>query len=177
MDQITVLEDPVLKFRLSRKDLYSIVRITAARRPLRKVAVPALAGFVFLGHSLDGRYIEGLVWGAGVAALYWGLSNLMYLLNVYGSSNESFLVPQEITLHEDKMVVTSEHSTEEFTRPDQMDVKSAAKHLVIDMGKNSLVFLKRSFEVPGDFQVLKDWLMSGTPGNGDTETRRHGENS
>jgi len=167
VDQVQGTGGTGLRFQLSRKDLYRIVRINASRRPLRKVAVPALAGLVFLGHALDGKYVDGLLWGAGVAALYWGLSNLMYILNVYASGNESFFVPQEITLHDDRMVVTSENSTEEFHRPDPGDVKTAENHLAIAMGRNSLVFLKRSFESPEDYQILKEWLKNppSVPGN------------
>jgi hypothetical protein len=174
---VPALNNTVLKFQLSRRDLYGIVRINAARRVFRKVAVPLLSGFVFLGHSLDGEYLEGLVWAVGVAVLYWGASNIMYILNVYGAANETLLVPQEITLHEDRMVVNSEHSTEDFARPDPADVKAGDRHLVITMDSGSLVFLKRSFKTPGDFQVLKDWMISGPSGREDTETRRHGEKS
>jgi hypothetical protein len=150
-----------LEFQLSKKDLFGIVRISAARRPLRKVAVPVLAGLVFLGHSLDGDYLEGLLWAVGVAVLYWGLSNLMYILNVYGAANDSFLAPQQIILQEDQMVVTSEHSAEEFARPDPSEVKTAEKYLVIGAGKSSLVFLKRSFKKPEDYETLKNWLKTG----------------
>ena len=82
------------------------------------------------------------------------------------SPNESLLVPQEITLSEDRMVVTSEHSTEEFPRPDPAEVTAGDKHLVVDRGKNRLVFLKSSFEGPEDFQVLKDWLKNPHQGPG-----------
>lgn len=166
MAHVPVKNSPNLKFQLSRKDLYSIVRINARRRTFRKVAVPTLAGLVFLGHSLDGKYMEGLVWALGVAALYWGLSNLMFILNVYASANESFLVPQEITLHDDRMVVASEHSTEEFTRPDPAEVKVGDRYIVIPMGRSSLVFLKNSFEKPKDFEILRDWLKNTHSGPG-----------
>jgi hypothetical protein len=166
---VDAVHDPrgtVLKFRLSKKDLYDIVRVNASRRPFRKVAAPALAGLVLLGHSLDGNYVKGVVWAAAVAALYWGVSHSMYLLHVYGSPNESLLVPQEITLSEDRMVVTSEHSNEEFPRPDPAEVTAGDKHLVVDKGNNRLVFLKSSFEGPEDFQVLKDWLKNPHQGPG-----------
>ncbi len=150
-----------LEFQLSRKDLYAIVRLKAAQRTFRKVAVPALAGLVFLGHSLDGRYVEGLLWAAGVVAAYWGVSNLMYILNVYGAANESLLVPQEITLHEDRLVITSEQSREEFARPDPSEVKTGGRYLVVETFKCSLVFLKRSFKKPEDYETLMNWLKTG----------------
>lgn len=150
-----------LHFALSRRNLYDIIRITAAQRPFRRVALPALAGFVFLGHAVDGNYVKGLVWAVTVGALYWGVSQLMFWLNVYGPANETLLVPQEITLHDDRMVVSSEHGEEEFERPLPSDVKAGDKHLILTTETGKLVFLKRSFEAPEDFQTLKNWLKSG----------------
>ncbi len=147
-----------LTFQLSRRDLYDIIRITAAQRPFRRVALPALAGFVFLGHAIDGNYGKGLVWAVTVGALYWGVSQFMFWLNVYGVGNETLLAPQEMELQDDLMVVTSEHSREEFLKPDTLDVKTTDEHLVITTITGKLVFLKRSFEDPEDFQTLKDWL-------------------
>lgn len=161
MAPVSVADGTRIKFQLSRKDLYAIVRLKAAQRTFRRVAVPALAGFVFLGHSMDGRYVEGLLWAAGVAVAYWGVSNLMYILHVYGAANESLLVPQEIDLHEDRLVITSEHSREEFTRPYPSEVKAAEKYVVIGTGKSSLVFLKRSFKKPEDYETLMNWLKTG----------------
>jgi hypothetical protein len=151
-----------LKFQLSKKDLYNIVRVNASTRPFRKIAAPALAGFVFLGHSIDGQYLRGLVWAVAVVALYWGVSQLMFLLHVYGAANETFLVPQEIALHPDRMVVSSEHSTEEFPRPKPSDVKAAEKHLLIATDRTNLVFVKRSFGRPEDYGVLTAWLRGGS---------------
>jgi hypothetical protein len=39
-----------------------------------------------------------------------------------------------------------------------LDVKTTDEHLVITTITGKLVFLKRSFEDPEDFQTLKDWL-------------------
>ena len=164
--------DPLtIRFALSRRDLYEIIRITAAQRPFRRVAMPALAVFVFLGHAIDGNYGKGAIWAVMVAALYWGISQFMYLINVYGASNETLLVPQVIELQDDSMVVTSEHSREEFLKPEPSDVKVYADYLVITMATGKLVFLKKSFEVPGDYAALKNWLTSGAPGRADGVTR------
>ena len=161
MDTVPVGSSANLKFQLRKRDLYDIVRVNASSRPFRKVAAPALAGFVFLGHSIDGQYVKGLVWAAAVVALYWGISQLMFLLNVYGASNESFLVPQEIQLFTDRMVVSSEHSVEEFQRPKPSEVKLTDKHLVIPTDKTNLVFVKRSFQRTEDFRALTAWLRGG----------------
>jgi len=158
VDTVAAKVPSKLRFQLSRRDLFDIIRITAAQRPLRRVALPALAGFVFLGHAVDGNYGKGLVWAFTVAALYWGVSHLMFLLNVYGAANESLLAAQEIELQDDQMVVTSEHSTEKFLKPDVPDVKIAGSHLEITTDTGKLVFLERSFEDPQDYQTLKNWL-------------------
>ena len=147
-----------LIFQLSRKDLYEIIRITAAQRPFRRVAMPGLAGFVFLGHAIDGNYDKGIVWAVLMGGLYWGISHGMFWLNVYGAANESLLAPQEIELQDDQMVVTSEHSTEKFLKPDTSDVKISDEHVVITTSTGKLVFLERSFDDPGDFRILKEWL-------------------
>jgi len=84
----------------------------------------------------------------------------MFLLNVYGAGNDSLLVPQEIELQDDQLVVTSEHSTEKFLRPDPSEVKTTGKYVVITTTTGKLVFLERSFDVPEDFQILKNWLKS-----------------
>ena len=107
-----------LGFALSRKDLFDIIRITASQRPFRRIAMPALAGFVFLGHAIDGNYDKGVAWAIIVGFLYWSVSHIMFWLNVYGAGNETLLAPQEIELLDDMMVVTSEHSTEKFLKPD-----------------------------------------------------------
>jgi hypothetical protein len=93
----------------------------------------------------------------------------MYWLHVYGAGNETLMAPQEIELLGDMMVVTSEHSEEKFLKPDPLDVKIDDEHVVISTSTGKLVFLERSFEVPGDYQILKDWLMSGSSGRGDAE--------
>ncbi|MDT8367544.1 MAG: hypothetical protein RRA15_13870, partial [bacterium] len=77
----------------------------------------------------------------------------------------------EIELQDDLMVVTSEHSTEKFLKPDTADVKVTNEHLVITTSTGKLVFLERSFEIPGDFEILKAWLMSGPSGHGDAVIR------
>jgi hypothetical protein len=150
-----------LAFRLNRKDLYDAVRISAGQRVFRKVAPPALGVFVFLGHSIDGNYLKGFVWAVAVGFLYWGLSQIMFLLHVYGAGNETLLAPQQIRFQGNRLVVSSEYGTEEFDRPVPSDVKVTAKYLAVPMGKNSLVFLRRSFEKTDDFDVLKDWLTGG----------------
>ncbi len=147
-----------LSFQLDRKGLYETLRISAGRRVFRKVAPPVLAGFVFLGYSLDGQYLKGLAWAVAVGLLYWGLSQVMFLLHVYGAVNDTLLAPQQIRFQDDRLVVSSEYGTEEFDRPDSSDVKAADGYLTIAMGKNNLVFLKRSFGNPRDFEVLKGWL-------------------
>jgi hypothetical protein len=149
-----------LKFQLTRRDLYDIIRITAAQRPFRRVAMPALAGFVFLGHAIDGNYDKGLVWAVLMGALYWGISHFMFWINVYGAGNETLLAPQEIELQDDQIVVTSEHSTEKFLKPDAVDVRLTDEHLVISTSTGKLVFLERSFDDPEDFQTLKNWLKN-----------------
>ena len=156
-----------LTFQHSRKDLYDIIRITAGQRPFRRVAMPALAGFVFLGHAIDGNYDKGIVWAVIVGFLYWGISHLMFWLNVYGAGNETLLAPQKIELQDDQMVVTSEYSTEKFLKPDASDVRVSDEHLVITTSTGKLVFLERSFEEPGDYNILRNWLMSGATGHGD----------
>ena len=163
------MQEKKLNFQLSRRDLYDIIRISAAQRPFRRVAMPALAGFVFLGHAIDGNYDKAIVWACIVGFLYWGISHAMYWLNVYGAANETLLAPQQIELLEDEMVVTSEYSTERFLKPDPADVKTAGEHLVITTSTGRLVFLEGSFEVPGDYQMLKSWLLSGSPGIGASE--------
>jgi len=164
-----------LHFALSRRDLYEIVRIIGARRSFRKIAMPALAVFVFLGHAMDGNYGKGVLWAAGVVILYWGISQFMYLIHVYGTSNETLLVPQEILLKEDGMVVTSEHGQEIFDRPSVKDVDASQSRVVIRMDGNFLVFLKKSFNDPEDFLILKNWLKAGPPGNEETQDRENGE--
>ena len=163
-----------LKFQHSRKDLYDIIRITAAQRPFRRVAMPGLALFVFLGHAFDGNYGKGLMWAVAVALLFWGLSHFMFWLHVYGAGNETLLAPQAIELKDDMMVVTSEHSDERFLKPHPEDVLIFSDHLVITTSTGKLVFLERSFEAPEDYQILKSWLMSGAPGRGDAVTRGKG---
>ena len=147
-----------LNFQLSRRDLYDIIRITASQRPFRRMALPALAGFVFLGHAVDGNYGKGVLWAVIVAALYWGVSHLMFLLNVYGAANESLLAAQEIELLDDQLVVTSEHSTETFAKPEPSEVKVAGSHLIVTTGMGKLVFLERSFDDQQDYQILRNWL-------------------
>jgi hypothetical protein len=149
-----------LRFQLSRKDLFEIIRITASRRPFRRVAMPALAGFVFLGHAIDGNYDKGIVWAVIVGFLYWGISHFMFWINVYGAGNETLLAPQEIELLDDVMVVTSEYSTEKFLKPDASDVRVSGEHLMITTSTGKLVFLERSFDDPEDFRTLKNWLKS-----------------
>ena len=73
--------------------------------------MPGLAGFVFLGHAIDGNYDKGIAWAIIVGFLYWSISYIMFWLNVYGAGNETLLAPQEVELTEDMMVVTREHST------------------------------------------------------------------
>lgn len=159
-------EIPELTFQLDRKDLYDIIGIIAGTRLFRKVAIPVLAGLVFLGHSLDGNYLKGLLWGLGVVFLYWGFSRGMILLHVFAGSNETLLVPQQVRLIKDRMFVSSEHSEEDFSRPDPSEVKTTDRYLLIPMGKNSLVFMKRSFPDPGEFEVLKNWLLGESAGEG-----------
>jgi len=122
--------------------------------------MPALAGFVFLGHAIDGNYDKGLVWAVLMGGLYWGISHFMFWINVYGAGNQTLLAPQEIELQDDLMVVTSEHTTEKFLKPEPPDIHVADEHLVITTSTGKLVFLERSFEVPEDFQTLKSWLQS-----------------
>ena len=147
-----------IHFSHSRKDLYDIIRITAAQRPFRRVAMPALAGFVFLGHAIDGNYDKGIVWGVIIGFLFWGISHFMFWLNVYGAGNETLLVPQVMELTDDMMVVTSEHSEEKFLKPQPEDVRIFDDHLVITTSTGKLVFLERSFDEPQDFQTMKSWL-------------------
>ncbi len=154
-----------LTFQLSRRDLYDIICITAGTSLFRKVAVPVLAGMVLLGHSLDGNYLKGLLWALGIVLLYWGFSQGMILLHVFAGSNETLLAPQQICLLEDRILVTSEHSDEEFSRPDPSGVKTTDRYLLIPMGKNSLVFMKRSFRDPEEFEALKSWML-GEGGEG-----------
>ncbi len=156
-----IMNEIKLDFQLSRRDLYRIIRIIAGERPFRKVAMPGLAGLVFLGHALDGNYGKGLVWAVLVAFLYWGVSQVMFLLHVYGAGNATLLVPQILELHDDKMVVTSEHSREEFMKPETSDVRVFGHHVVMTTNSGKLVFLERSFDAPGDYQKLKNWLMAG----------------
>ncbi|UCG39105.1 MAG: hypothetical protein JSV00_02405 [bacterium] len=152
-----------LRFRLSRRDLYDIIRVNAASRPFRKVAMPALAGFVFLGHAVDGNYLKGALWAGGVAAIFWGVSQLMYLLYAYGGANETLLAPQEIELRDGTMIVTSEHSREQFPRPEPEAVKVSGGFLVVSRGeRDRLVFTRRSFEREEDFQALKGWMVGGS---------------
>ncbi|MDF1536700.1 MAG: hypothetical protein P1S46_09415 [bacterium] len=158
-----------LKFQLTRRDLYEVIRITASRRPLRRIALPGLAGLVLIGHTMDGNYLKGVIWAVAVAGLYWGVSQGMFLLHTYGGNNETLLVPQEIQLFDDRMVVTSEHGTEEFARPEPGSVRPAGSHLLIDTGGGSLVFLKGSFVDPGDYEILRSWLLSGPSGIGVSE--------
>jgi len=154
------MQEKRLNFQLSRKDLYDIIRITASQRPFRRVAMPALAGFVFLGHAIDGNYDKGIVWAVLMGGLYWSISHIMYWINVYGAGNQTLLAPQEIELQDDQMVVTSEYTTEKFLKPDASDVRVADEHAVITTSTGKLVFLERSFEDVEDFQTLKNWLKS-----------------
>jgi hypothetical protein len=160
-----------LGFALSRKDLFDIIRITASQRRFRRIAMPGLAGLVFLGHAIDGNYDKGIAWAIIVGFLYWSISHIMFWLNVYGAGNETLLAPQEIELLDDMMVVTSEHSTEKFLKPDTLDVKATDEHVVITTSTGKLVFLERSFDEPESYRILKDWLMSGVAGNGETANR------
>ena len=169
------MNEPKLTFQLTRRDLYRIIRIIAGQRPFRKVAMPGLAGLVFLGHALDGNYGKGLVWAVLVALLYWGVSQIMFLLHVYGASNQTLLVPQEIALSEDRMVVTSEHSREELMKPEAADVRVFGHHVVITTSSGKLVFLERSFDAPGDYQKLKSWLMAGASGHEDAPRLSSGQ--
>ena len=158
-----MIESPVtpaarIRFQLSRKDLFEIIRITASQRPLRRVAMPGLAFFVFLGHAIDGNYDKGIAWAIIVGFLYWSVSYVMFWLNVYGAGNESLLAPQEIHLLDDMMVVTSEHSTEKFLKPDPLDVKVMDEYVVITTSTGKLVFLERCFDEPESYRILKDWL-------------------
>lgn len=159
-------ETPELVFQLSRGDLYHIVRITARTRPLPKLTMPLVAGGILLGHSLDGNYLKGLVWAAGAVLLYWGFSQILIFLHVFAPSNETLMVPQKIRLFQDRMAVSSEHSQEEFFRPDPSGVKAVDRYLLIPMGKNSLVFMRRSFPDPGDFEILKQWVLGGGEAEG-----------
>ncbi len=162
MDAGITMSAATVRFRLSRWDLYRIVRLTASQKPFKKVALPGLAGFVFLGHAVDGNYLKGIMWAGIVAALYWGISNLMYLLHVYGGGNETLLVPQEISLFDDRMVVQSEHSREEFPKPGPREVKAAGNYLIFAREDGTrLIFIKGSFEDPGGFEELRRWAESG----------------
>ena len=166
-----------LTFQHSRRDLYDIIRITAAQRPFRRVAIPALAGFVFLGHAIDGNYDKAILWAVIVGLLYWGISHGMFWLNIYGAGNETLMAPQEIELQDDQMVVTSEYSTEKFLKPDTSDVKTTDDYVVITTSTGKLVFLERAFGNVEDYQILRNWLKSGPPRNGETENGGNGEGS
>jgi hypothetical protein len=165
------MAETTLQFQLSRKDLFDIIRITASQRRFRRVAMPGLAGFVFLGHAIDGNYDKGIAWAIIVGFLYWSVSYVMFWLNVYGAGNETLLAPQVIELLDDMMVVTSEHSTEKFLKPDTLDVKATDEHVVITTSTGKLVFLERSFDDPESYRILGDWLMSDLAGQGDAVTR------
>ncbi len=151
--------EAILKFQIDRKDLHMIVRLTAAQRSFRKMAPYFIAGFLFIGHAADGNYLKGLVWGAGVAALFLGLSRFLYLLHVYLGSNESFLVPQQLALFPDELVVESENSREVFPKPGFSDVTEGKGYLVLKRDDGtSLIFIERSFEKPGQYKELKNWM-------------------
>lgn len=151
-----------LRFQLSRRDLYRTLRITAWSRPYRKVAVPFLAGIVFLGQAWDGKYLDGVLWGAGIAFLYWAVSNGMLLAYAYLAGNETLMVPQEIELRDNRMIVTSEHSREEFLRPPTAGVKAAGAYLVLERENGgSLIFLRSSFADEADFEALANWAAMG----------------
>lgn len=153
--------ESVLNFQLDRKDLYTIVRLTAAQRTFRKMAPYFIAGFVFLGHSADGNYVKGLIWGAGVAALFLCLSRFFYFLHVYLGSNESFLVPQQLSLFPEELVVESESSREVFPRPGQRDITEGKGHLILKTNDGAnLIFIERSFNEPAQYQTLKDWVRN-----------------
>jgi len=154
------MQEKRLNFQHSRRDLYEIIRITASQRPFRRVAMPALAGFVFLGHAIDGNYDKGIVWAMIVGFLYWGISHFMFWINVYGAGNETLLAPQEIELQDDQMVVTSEYSTEKFLKPEALDVHVTDEHVVISTSTGKLVFLEGSFDDAEDYKILKNWLKS-----------------
>jgi len=151
--------EAILKFQLNRKDFHMIVRLTAAQRNFRKMAPYFIAGFVFLGHAADGNYLKGLAWGAGVAALFMGLSRLLYFLHVYLGSNESFLVQQQLSLFPAELVVESENSREVFPKPGFRDVTEGKGYLILKKDNGtSLIFIERSFEEPGGFQELMTWM-------------------
>ena len=125
------------------------------------MAMPALAGFVFLGHAVDGNYVKGAAWACLVAALYWGISNLMFLLHIFAGGNETLLVPQEISLYDDRLVVESEHSREEFPKPRPEEVKVSGNHLVLSReGGERLIFSRRSFESEAGFEQLEKWMKN-----------------
>lgn len=166
-----------LTFQYSRKDLYDVFSITAAQRPFRRVAMPALAGFVFLGHAIDGNYDKAIIWAVIVAFLYWSISHGMYWLHVYGAANETLMAPQELELLDDMMVVTSEYSTEKFLKPDPLDVHVDDEHVVVSTSTGKLVFLEGSFEKAEDYLSLKGWLKSSPPRNGESENGGNGERS
>ena len=167
MEAGTTISIGRLEFQLSRWDLYQIVRLTASARPFRKVAGPALIGFVFLGHAIDGNYLKGFVWAIAVGVLFWGVSNIMFLLHVYGAGNETLLVSQGLTLYEDRMVVESDHSREEFGRPQPEDVKVKDQYLIMTREDGGgLIFLRSSFPDLEDFYTLKNWMVSSREGAG-----------
>jgi hypothetical protein len=156
------MPDIPLKFQLSRRDLFTIMRLTAGTRTFRKVAMPALAGFVFLGHAMDGNYGKGALWAVALVAVYFGVSNFMLLAYVYSAGNSTLLVPQEMFLHNDRIVVSSEHGEEEFDRPEPADVSATVDRLLVnnpEVGK--LVFLRSSFIDPAHYEKLKRWAASG----------------
>jgi hypothetical protein len=160
--EMSVEPEAILKFQLDRKDFHIIVRLTAAQRSFRKMAPYFIAGFVFLGHAADGNYLKGLVWGVGVAALFLGLSRFLYFLHVYLGRNESFLVQQQLSLFPDELVVESESSREVFPKPLFKDVTEGKGYLILKRDdETSLIFIERSFEEPGGFQLLKNWLRAG----------------
>ena len=163
MDAGITMSAVSLRFQLNRWDLFNIVRLAASGRPFRRVAMPALAGFVFLGHAVDRNYIKGAAWACLVTALYWGGSHLMFLLHVYAGGNETLLVPQEISLYDDRMVVESEHSREEFPKPRPEEVKVSGNYLILSReGEERLIFVRRSFESEAGFEQLGNWMRSRT---------------
>lgn len=150
-----------ISFRLDRRDLYTIIRLTAVKRPFRKVAPYAIAGFVFLGHAADGNYLKGAAWGLGVAGLFAGLSQIMYLLYVYLASNETFLVQQQIFLLPEEMIIKSEHSREVFPKGQFQGAAEGRGYLKLKRKEGEdLIFVQRSFEEPERFHELKRWIVS-----------------
>ena len=151
--------ETVLQYQLDRWGLFLTFRLAAAGRPFHRFLVPAMAGLLFLNSAVDGEYVHGVLWAAGVILLYWAATQVFFLIHVYAGGVQALLSPQRITLSDEHLLVSSELSTEKFKRPPRGSARLSGGAVIVKTEPvNRLVFVRRGFARQEDFDALRKWM-------------------